>query len=63
MVTCYSLIPGNTDLYAPDTDYGLNGSAVEIIEAAADLDGDGKVNNRDLGLLRQHLNGWDVTLK
>ena len=54
---------GNTDLYALDTDYGLNDSAVEIIEAAADLDGDGQANNRDLGLLQQYLNGWDVTLK
>lgn len=25
-----------------------------------DTDGDGKVNIRDLGLLQQHLNGWDV---
>jgi hypothetical protein len=27
---------------------------------AGDADGDGKVNNRDLGLLQQYLNGWDV---
>ena len=52
----YSPIPGNTDLYALDTDYGLNGSAAEIIEAAADLDGNGKINNRDLGLLQKKLN-------
>ena len=63
MVTGYSPIPGNTDLYALDTDYGLNGGAAEIIEAAADLDGNGKINNRDLGLLQQYLNGWDVVLK
>lgn len=25
-----------------------------------DVDGDGKVNIRDLGVLQQHLNGWDV---
>ena len=56
MVTCYSPILGNTDLYALDTDYGLNGSAAEIIEAAADLDGNGKINNRDLGLLQKKLN-------
>ena len=24
-----------------------------------DVNGDGAVNNRDLGLLQQHLNGWD----
>ena len=27
-----------------------------------DTNGDGKVNVRDLGLLQQYLNGWDVTL-
>ncbi len=27
-----------------------------------DANGDGKVNNRDLGLLQQHLNDWDVTI-
>lgn len=27
-----------------------------------DADGDGKLNNRDLGLLQRYLNGWDVTL-
>ena len=25
-----------------------------------DVTGDGKVNNRDLGLLQQYVNGWDV---
>lgn len=27
-----------------------------------DANGDGRVNNRDLGLLQQHLNDWDVTI-
>lgn len=27
-----------------------------------DADGDGRVNNRDLGLLQRHLNDWDVTV-
>lgn len=27
-----------------------------------DLDNNGKVNNRDLGLLQQYLNGYDVTI-
>lgn len=27
-----------------------------------DADGNGKVNNRDLGLLQQHLNGWDAAV-
>lgn len=25
-----------------------------------DVTGDGKVNNRDLGLMQQYVNGWDV---
>ena len=27
-----------------------------------DLNDDGNINNRDLALLQQYLNGWDVTL-
>ena len=27
-----------------------------------DVNGDGKINNRDLGLLQQKINGWDVTV-
>ncbi|MGN1320587.1 MAG: dockerin type I domain-containing protein, partial [Acutalibacteraceae bacterium] len=27
-----------------------------------DVNGDGKVNNKDLGLLMQHLNGWVVEI-
>ena len=27
-----------------------------------DVNNDGNVNNRDLALLQQYLNGWDVTL-
>ena len=26
------------------------------------INGDGKINNRDLALLQQHINGWDVTV-
>ena len=29
---------------------------------AGDVNGDGKVNVRDQGLLQQHLNGWEVTI-
>lgn len=28
-----------------------------------DVNGDGKVNNRDLGLLQQYVNGFDVDLE
>ena len=27
-----------------------------------DADGNGKVNNRDLGLLQQYVNNWNVTV-
>ena len=27
-----------------------------------DVNGDGSINNRDLGLLQQYLNDWDVTI-
>ena len=50
--------------------YGENGGSViidnitlekvEPAAAAGDANGDGKVNNRDLGVLQQFLNDWDV---
>ena len=40
----------------------LNGWDVDIIAEAADVNADGKVNNKDYGLLMQKLNGWDVEL-
>ena len=36
---------------------------MEIDLEAADVTHDGNVNNRDLGVLQQYLNGWDVTLE
>ena len=30
---------------------------------SGDLNEDGKVNNKDLGLLMQHLNGWNVDIR
>ena len=36
---------------------------ITIIEyISGDVNGDRVVNNKDLGMLRQHLNGWDVTV-
>ena len=32
------------------------------LQAVGDVNGDGRVNNRDLGYLQQVLNEWDVTL-
>ena len=40
-------------------------AAVTAVSAAkvqyGDVTGDGDINNRDLALLQQHINGWDVT--
>lgn len=36
------------------------GATVAILYG--DVNADGKINNRDLGLLQQYLNGWDVQL-
>ncbi len=38
----------------------LSGWDVEIDLAAADLNGDGKVNMRDYTLLQKLLNGWEI---
>ena len=42
----------------------INGSALEGEEEIlyGDVNGDGKVNNRDLGLLQQYLSDLDVTI-
>ena len=32
------------------------------VATSGDANGDGKVNNRDLGLLQQHLNDWGVQI-
>lgn len=36
--------------------------AVWLAPIRGDANGDGELNNRDLVLLQQHLNGWDVTV-
>ena len=40
----------------------LNGWAVEIDDRVADVNVDGKVNNKDYSLLMQYVNGWEVEL-
>lgn len=36
---------------------------VEIVDyVSGDVNGDGKINNKDLGLLQQYVNGWTVTV-
>ena len=41
---------------------GAAGSVAAASVLYGDVNGDGRVNNRDLGLLQQHLNGWDVSV-
>jgi len=44
-----------------DPDCNVCGATREVPEVmAGDANGDGKVNIRDLGLLQQFLNGWDI---
>ncbi len=45
-----------------DADCDVCGTIREVTILAGDLNGDGKVNIKDLGLLQQHLNGWEVEL-
>ena len=50
--------------YDSDSDPDCNGCGAirEVIPPVlpGDANGDGKMNNRDLGLLQQYLNEWDV---
>jgi hypothetical protein len=49
---------------AQDADCNECGAVREIAPTVlyGDANGDGKVNNRDLGLLQQYLNDWNVTV-
>lgn len=40
----------------------VNAYYVEPIFAAGDVDGNGKVNNRDMGILQQYLNDWGARI-
>ncbi len=52
---------GYTDPYDPDCH--LCGETRAVAEfQMGDINGDGKINIRDLGLLQQHLNHWDVLI-
>jgi hypothetical protein len=41
----------------------INFSADEISDFASDVNGDGKINNKDYGLIQRYLNGWDIELQ
>ncbi len=41
---------------------GVVSVSADTAVAYGDLDGSGKINNRDLALLQQHINGWDVEI-
>ena len=66
---------GKSDItvtYNPDDVYNIdyeniafiiqNGSVEIVDHTPGDISGDGKVNNKDLSLLFQHLSDWDVTV-
>lgn len=56
-------IPAVGHSYDSDSDPDCNVcGAVRVVALPGDVDGNGKTNNRDLGILQKHLNGTDVTL-
>ena len=38
-------------------------AAIPAFAEGGDVNGDGKVNIRDVGLYQQYLNGWDIEFK
>ena len=56
---------GEEHIYDDDKDADCNKCGYEREVATTnygDTNGDGKINNRDLGLLQQYLNDWNVTI-
>ena len=54
---------GTQHIYDDDNDLICNICGTDRITPAwGDISGDGKINNKDLGLLMQYLNGWDVEI-
>jgi hypothetical protein len=50
-------------VYDDDKDADCNECGiVREVSTPGDLNADGDINNRDLVLLQQYLNGWDVTI-
>ena len=40
----------------------VNACYVEPVVEQGDVDGNGEVNNRDMGLLQRYINGWDIVI-
>ena len=58
-------IDENNHSFTDDNDVDCNNEGcdyVRVSEKIGDLNGDFAVNNKDLGLLMQYINGWDVTV-
>lgn len=61
--TCGDIREVAGHVYDSDSDPDCNVcGAVRVVALPGDVDGNGKTNNRDLGILQKHLNGTDVTL-
>lgn len=69
-VECKMLLDGSRELlpladhaYDDDSDADCNvcGTLRDVV-LSGDVDGNGKVNNRDLGMLQRYLNGWGVEI-
>ena len=59
----YTDAPGHSYDDDRDADCNVCGDIREVaIAKPGDVNGDGRVNNKDLGLVQQHLADWDVTI-
>ena len=58
----YELIPATGEHVFDGNTCVDCGYTIEIAVTYGDLNDDGNINNRDLALLQQYLNGWSVTV-
>ena len=58
----YERIP-NEHVYDDSDDIDCNVCGeIRIIAVMGDINNDGKINNKDLGILMQYLNGWEISV-